>query len=55
MIIQPGSFIHQLQYMPYMSTSGVAIYGPTNENSMITMNTMGFMSSDGVALYWMYF
>ena len=54
-IIQPGTFIHQQVYMPYMHLNGVFIEGPTNENTMLNMNCMTYMHLDGVFVRWMYF
>lgn len=55
LLITPGTFVHQLQYTPYLSADGLALCGPTNENSVIAMNTCAYLGGDGLALYWMYY
>lgn len=56
-VITPGSFIHQTTYMQFANPNGtVFVCGPSNENTMITMNTMTYASPSGsVFVTWMYF
>ena len=55
LLITPGTFVHQMCDMSYGYGDGVFIAGPTNENTMLAMNTMSYGYGDGVFLVWLYY